>query len=197
MKQKDSKEENLDKLYEQIEVCQKCELSKNGCAVPGEGSAKAEVMFIGEAPGRVESETGRPFVGRAGTLLTGLIELIGLNRRDVFITSIVKHRPPKNRKPTQSEIDACLPYLQEQIKNIKPRIIVLLGTTALYAVLGKEIGKITDIHGRTIRRDTLTYFPTYHPAAGLRSTEKIRKQLELDFIKLRDLLNLNTFETSI
>ena len=159
MKQKDLAEENLYKLHMQIEVCQKCDLYKNGCAVPGEGNAKADIIFIGEAPGRVESETGRPFVGRAGKLLTSLIELIGLNRRDVFITSIVKHRPPKNRKPTQSEIDVCLPYLHEQIKNIKPRIIVLLGTTALCAVLGKKIGKITDIHGRIIKRDNLTYLP--------------------------------------
>ncbi len=178
----------MEHLNTQIRACEKCDLCENGLAVPGEGSVDAEVMFIGEAPGRVESETGRPFVGPAGHFLTELIESIGRRREDVFITSVVKHRPPMNRKPTQKEINACLPYLKEQIEIIKPKVIVLLGSTALNAVLGKEVGKITALHGRTVERGGIIYFITFHPAAGLRSVDVVRKQLKEDFKKLGSLL---------
>lgn len=178
----------LKRLHDEVEACRKCELCKGRIkAVPGEGSGSSGIMFIGEAPGRMESETGRPFIGRAGKLLTLLIESIGLKRSDVFISSVVKCRPPHNRKPTQKEIDACMPCLEKQIEIIKPKVIVLLGSTAMYALLGKKIGKITEIHGRTVKHGGITYFPTFHPAAGLRSAKIKRRQLEQDFKKLKRL----------
>jgi len=180
----------LEKLHSKIRVCKKCDLYRNGNAVPGEGAADAKIIFIGEAPGRTEAETGRPFVGRAGRLLTELIESIGLKRKGVFITSPVKHRPPGNRKPKQNEIDVCMPYLTKQIEIINPRVIVLLGSTAMYALLGKKIGKITDMHGKVIRQDGIIYFPTFHPAAGLRSAKIKKKQLEQDFKKLKKIVKL-------
>jgi uracil-DNA glycosylase family 4 len=179
----------LEKLHAKIRQCKKCRLSKNGKTVPGEGSDNAKIMFIGEAPGRVESETGRPFVGRAGQLLTELIESIDLKRPDVFITSPVKHRPPNNRRPKGDEIEACIPYLWEQIKIIKPKVIVLLGNTAIRTILGKMEG-INRIHSKTIRKDGKIYFLTFHPAAGIRATRN-KLKLQQDFKKLKNLLNQN------
>ncbi len=182
------KTSGLKSVGEQVEGCEKCDLCHSGLGVPGEGSADTNVMFVGEAPGRVESETGRPFAGPAGKLLTKLLELAGLKREDVFITSVVKHRPPQNRKPNRVEVKACFPYLTEQLKIISPRVVVLLGSTALESVLGKETGKITALHGKSIEREGKTYFITYHPAAGLRSADIVLPLLNEDFKKLGELL---------
>lgn len=155
--------------------------------VPGEGSASARVFFIGEAAGRHEEETGRPFVGRGGQLLTGLIEQkLHTKRKDVYITSIVKWRPPNNRKPLREEVDACMPYLERQLSLINPEIIVLLGNTALNSVLGNGI-KIGDVHGKIIEDKGRRYFPTYHPAAGLRAT-RWKRALERDLMQLALIL---------
>lgn len=177
----------LEQLHNRVKECKKCELSetrKN--AAPGEGSENSKIMFLGEAPGRVEDETGRPFVGRCGQLLTKLIESIGLERENVFITSPVKCRPPNNRRPKKSEICSCITYLDRQIEIIKPEIIVLLGNTAIETMLGKMDG-INKLHGKTINRDGRIYFLTFHPAAGIRATgNKIK--LEEDFKKLQKII---------
>ncbi|VVB73563.1 Uracil DNA glycosylase superfamily protein [uncultured archaeon] len=151
--------------------------------VPGEGSASAPVFFVGEAAGANEERTGRPFVGRAGKLLTGLIEnQLHMRREQVYITSVVKWRPPDNRKPLKDEIEACMPFLNRQLDLIQPKLIVLLGNTALNSVLDHDM-KIGAVHGRIIEKEGRRYFPTYHPAAGLRAT-RWKKALEQDFVQL-------------
>ncbi len=173
----------LGSVHSQIRKCRKCRLWKTRkYAVPGEGKPNAKIMFIGQAPGRKEDEAGRPFVGRAGKLLTELLEENGIRRRDVFITSVIKCFPPRNRLPKKDEIASCNPYLEKQIALIKPKTIVLLGSTAIGAVLG-NIGKLDAVHGRKITSKGITYIPTYHPAAAMRFPE-IRKKIRMDFKKL-------------
>ncbi len=173
----------LKKIAAEIQNCRRCRLWKRRRhAVPGEGNPHARIMLIGQAPGKKEDETGRPFVGRAGKLLTALLENNGIKREKVFITSVVKCFPPKNRLPKKDEIAACRPYLMQQIALIKPKTIVLLGNVAIKTVLG-NVGGLEKIHGRRILRDNITYIPTYHPAAAMRFP-KIRKKLEMDLKNL-------------
>jgi len=177
-----------DNLIEQIMNCRKCDLYKNRKnPVPGEGNKNADLMFIGEAPGAREDATGRPFVGAAGKLLTELIESIGLTRRDVYITNIVKCRPPGNRDPREEEINACLPYLLKQIKLIKPRIIVALGRHAgktLFELSGLKWINMSRMHGRvfdaSIEGVSFKLTVTYHPAAALYNP-RLKGSLEKDF----------------
>ena len=159
---------DLLKLHKEIEKCTRCSLSKFRInAVPGEGPVTARLMFVGEAPGAKEDELGRPFVGRSGILLTELLSKAGIDRNNVFITSILKSRPPNNRKPTSEEIKACLPYLMKQIEIISPEIIVLLGSVALNSLIGPW--KLSDAHGKFHESaNGLLFFITYHPAACLR-----------------------------
>jgi uracil-DNA glycosylase family 4 len=134
-----NKSQRLEELNKEIRNCKKCSLwerAKN--AVPGEGSASTKLMIIGEAPGREEDLSGRPFCGRAGKLLTRFLEENGLERERIFITSVVKHRPPKNRQPKKSELSACRAWWEKQIEIIKPKLIILLGRVATNTVLGKE-----------------------------------------------------------
>ncbi len=160
----------LEELHERIRHCTLCPLHQTRTnAVPGEGSATAKLFFIGEAPGAREDETGRPFVGRSGNLLTSLLEEIGLSREEVFITSVLKSRPPNNRKPTRSEIELCRPYVEKQIELIDPRVIILLGSVAISAMVGPW--KVTESHGQFFEAQGRTYFMTFHPAAALRSTK--------------------------
>ncbi len=157
----------LEELYEVIRRCTLCPLHETRTnAVPGEGPVTARVMFIGEAPGAREDESGRPFVGRSGELLISMIQEIGLSRETVFITSILKSRPPKNRTPTQVEISACRPYLEKQIEIIHPKFIVLLGGVAISSLVGPW--KVSEAHGKFYEAEGRTYFMTYHPAAALR-----------------------------
>ncbi len=170
----------LERLHKQIKECRKCGLWKTRRhAVPGEGNPHAEIMFIGQAPGRTEDATGRPFVGRAGKLLTELLEKNGIRRKDVFITSVIKCFPPRNRTPKAGEISACNPFIRKQIELIKPKTIVLLGNIAIKTILG-DAGSLDKIHGKKISREGMTYIPTYHPAAAMRFPE-IRKKLGMDF----------------
>jgi uracil-DNA glycosylase len=156
---------SLDELNMQIYDCKRCRLwqgAKHG--VPGEGPLNAKVMLVGQNPGADEDETGRPFVGRAGKFLTKTLAEYGIKREDVFITNIVKHVSPENRKPFADEVVACLPYLTAQISIIKPKIIVLLGSSA------KE----------TPRIDGIEYIQVIHPSAAMRFTkmrEKFRQQI--------------------
>jgi DNA polymerase len=174
-----TKAQQLQKLNKKIKRCKKCPLWKNTKnAVPGEGPTTARIMFVGEAPGREEDLSGRPFIGRAGKLLTQLMEKNGIKRERVFITSILKCRPPKNRQPAGEEIAACLPYLLEQIDIVNPQKVILLGGVAFSIFFPKQ--KLSDLRGRLIKKEGRQFFITYHPAAGLRFL-KIKKILEKDF----------------
>ena len=171
----------------EIIKCIKCELHKSRKqAVPGEGPRNAKIMFVGEGPGQNEDEQGRPFVGAAGKLLTELLESIGLHRSDVFITNIVKCRPPNNRAPRKSEIEACNPYLKSQIDLISPGVICPLGTPAITTLLGEEF-TATRSHGKPIIKAKVIFLPMYHPAAALYDAS-LKEVLASDFKSLRDLL---------
>ena len=159
--------QSLKEIAGEINTCRRCALSKSRSrAVPGEGSAGARLMLVGEAPGREEDESGRPFVGRAGRLLTRMLGEAGVSRGEVFITSVVKCRPPNNRRPKKKEIRACLPYLRRQLAAVDPRVVLLLGGVAAEAVLG--IRKVGEARGRPVGKGR-TYLVTYHPAAVLRN----------------------------
>ena len=178
-----TREEQLEELHRVIQNCKLCHLYETRRnAVPGEGPASSRLMFIGEAPGAREDESGRPFVGRSGELLTSMLEEIGLSRKAVFITSILKSRPPNNRAPTQNEIKACLPYLKRQIEVIKPQIIVLLGGVAISSLIGPW--RVSEAHGRFHESGGQTYFMTYHPAAALRFP-KVNTAMREDFQTLK------------
>ena len=153
--------------------------------MPGEGPEDAEVMVVGEAPGRFEDEQGRPFVGRAGQLLDELLAEAGLARGEVFITNVVKARPPGNRDPTKAEVEHWMPVLEQQLALIAPRLVVPLGRHALAHFA--PAARIGEAHGRSITEHGHELFPLYHPAAALRST-KLRETLFADARELRALL---------
>jgi len=175
----------------QIAACTKCDLYKGReNTVPGEGPIDAKIMFVGEGPGQNEDEQGRPFVGAAGKLLTDLLASIGLSRSDVFITNIVKCRPPNNRAPKKAEIEACNTYLIDQIRLINPQIICALGTPAIVTLLGEEYSA-TKVHGKPTSKNSLTILPMYHPAAALYDGS-LKEVLASDFRTLRQLLDART-----
>ena len=165
----------FEELRREVESCVKCPLHKSRKRpVLGEGNLNAEVMVIGEAPGAVEDEEGRPFVGPAGRLLTALLNEIGVKREELYITNVVKCRPPNNRDPEESEIEACLPYLIRQIKLIRPRKIVALGIHSTRTILrfsGIKVDELSRFRGRVFRVSIngveAEVYPTYHPAAAL------------------------------
>lgn len=172
----------LQRLANEIEACRRCPLGALATrAVPGEGPPDAEVFFIGEGPGWHEDRQGRPFVGPAGQLLDQLLALAGLKRSEVFITNVVKHRPPGNRDPQPGEIEACRPWLEAQLEAIKPRVIVTLGRHSTGRYFPREpMGRL---HGRAFERDGFLVVPMYHPAAALHQAS-LRATLEEDFRKL-------------
>ncbi len=171
----ESKVGELRRISEEVEACSKCPLHlTRKRTVPGEGNPNAEVMLIGEAPGEVEDETGRPFVGAAGKLLNSLLQDIGVDRSSLYITNVVKCRPPNNRDPTDEEINACKPYLIRQIAVVRPRRIVTLGRHSTRVILGLgglRVSEISRVRGRvfrvTIAGVEVEVYPTYHPAAAL------------------------------
>jgi uracil-DNA glycosylase family 4 len=161
--------ESLDDIAKHIATCTKCPLYSTALnPVPGEGNPNADFMCVGEAPGATEDETGRPFVGAAGQLLTKILEAIGLRREDVFIVNVLKHRPPGNRNPAPDEVTACSPYLVRQIELVKPKVILALGTFAAQTLLDTKtsIGKL---RGQVHRYHGVPLVVTYHPAALLRN----------------------------
>lgn len=161
----------LSGLEAQVAACKLCELHRGRTnAVFGEGNPRARLMFIGEGPGADEDVQGRPFVGRAGALLTKIIEAMGLARGEVYIGNVVKCRPPGNRVPEPDEIASCLPYLEKQIEAISPEIICTLGNVATQTVTG-ERRPISEMRGRTFAYRTVKVVPTYHPAACLRNPD--------------------------
>jgi DNA polymerase len=159
---------SVDEVAADVITCPKCRLSETRThAVPGDGSSSAAVMFIGEGPGQNEDEQGLPFVGRAGKLLDSLLAEVPLKRGDVFITNVVKCRPPGNRDPEPDEVAACYPYLLAQIALIRPRVIVTLGRHSMARFYPE--GKISRDHGRIINIGERVLLPLYHPAAALRN----------------------------
>ena len=169
--------DNWEQLEESINNCKKCRLCQNrNNIVFGEGNKNAKLMFIGEGPGADEDIQGRPFVGKAGKLMNMAFETVGIDREKVYITNIVKCRPPSNRNPENDEAMSCLNYLRNQVILIKPEIIVLLGSVALKNILGQEYG-ITASRGKWIEKKGILYMPTWHPAALLRDETK-----KIDFI---------------
>jgi DNA polymerase len=181
----------LDALREEVERCTRCALAETRTrAVFGEGDPGADLMFVGEAPGYHEDQQGRPFVGQAGKLLEQLLASIGMAREQVFIANVLKSRPPNNRDPRPEEIDACRPYLLQQIEIIKPRVICTLGNFATKLLTGDQTG-ITRVHGRPqateIAGHSLYLYPIFHPAAAL-YTPAMLTTLEEDFSRLPQLL---------
>ena len=177
-----SSEEMLKEIAVEVSTCSRCDLCKGRTkAVPGEGSPQAKILFIGEGPGFHEDRQGRPFVGPSGQFLEELLKSIGLKRSDVFITNVVKCRPPENRDPLPVEINACNDYLERQIAALKPLVIVTLGRISMSKFFGGE--KISVIHGRPRKKDGYVCIPMFHPAAALR-TESYKIALREDFKKI-------------
>lgn len=164
--------DNWEDLEKSILECKKCRLCTNRTNIVfGQGNKKARLMFIGEGPGADEDKQGIPFVGKAGQLMNNAFQALEINREDVYIANIVKCRPPSNRVPEDNEAQTCLNYLRNQVILIKPKIIVLLGSTALKNILGKEYG-ITAVRGNWMEKNGIKYMPTWHPAALLRDENK-------------------------
>ena len=184
-------EEILKQVAQEVTVCKKCILyNSRKRAVPGEGPAKASIMFIGEGPGFHENEQGRPFVGQAGKFLEELLASIGLKREDVFITNVVKCRPPGNRDPLPDELTACSDYLERQIQAINPPVIVTLGRFSMARFLPNA--KISDVHGQAYHvkdrsMQPRLVVPMFHPAAALHQPS-LRPMVERDFSRLPQLI---------
>ncbi len=177
-------------LAAQAEGCRRCSLAGSRTRVVfGEGSAEAEVMFVGEGPGQEEDLSGRPFVGEAGGLLTRIIKAMGFERDGVYIANVVKCRPPRNRDPKPEEAAACWPWLQAQLELIKPRVIVALGAVAAQRLLKTE-ARIGQLRGRFHDMDGLAVMPTYHPSYILRRGEprELRAKVWSDVKQVLDLL---------
>ncbi len=176
----------LTNLNEQVAACPKCALSKTRTkAVPGDGDPEAEIVFIGEGPGYNEDKQGLPFVGQAGKFLDELLASIDLRREDVYIANVVKCRPPNNRDPQPGEIEACAPWLEQQLDIIKPRMIVTLGRFSMSRYFkGQTIGRI---HGQPKEVDGVVVVPMYHPAAALHQAN-LRGTIMEDFKKLPEIL---------
>lgn len=170
----DSPARRLEKLSEKAGKCRECDLHRTRKSpVFGEGNPRAELLFVGEAPGEEEDRQGRPFVGRAGQLLTKIIEAMGLRRQDVYIANCLKCRPPENRNPLPTEIIACRPLLREQLEIIKPKVICCLGKFACHALLDTD-EPITRLRGRFQEHHGIKVMPTFHPAYLLRNPDAKR-----------------------
>lgn len=176
------KHDSLEKVAAEVRGCPLCKLSRTRKnAVPGEGQLAAKIMFIGEAPGKSEDEKGRPFVGAAGRILDNMLQKAGIERSQVFITNVVKCRPPNNRVPEEDEATACRPYLDRQIALIRPKVICILGRTAYSSLLGGS--SITANRGKIVEKAGQKYFLTFHPAAAIYN-KSLLAALEADLKKL-------------
>ena len=182
---------SLEIIQEKVKTCEKCDLCitrKN--AVPGKGNPNADVIFIGEAPGKNEDLHGEPFIGTAGKKLNDALENVGLTRNSVYITNIVKCKPPKNRIPNDLEKIMCSNYLEDELTIINPKIICLLGNTPFYSILGGK--EISNNLGKFISKDNRMYFITFHPAATIYN-QKLGKVFKNDIRKLmKELQKLKT-----
>ena len=182
---------SLSALHDSLRNCQECRLASGRTQVVfGTGNPNASIMFVGEAPGFHEDKQGIPFVGAAGKLLTELLESAGLSRSQIYIANVIKCRPPNNRNPEPDEVDACQPFLLQQIQLIKPHLVCSLGNFATQTLLGRKIG-ITKVHGRQVQLTDFLLFPLYHPAAALHQGNLL-SALRDDFQKLKQLLDTMT-----
>jgi len=180
----------LDELQQIVTACVKCRLAKSRTQVVyGVGSPNADLMFIGEAPGRDEDIQGKPFVGRAGQLLTDIIKAMKLTRDDVYIANVIKCRPPENRNPEQDELDACRPHIRRQIEIIQPKVIVTLGRFALQSLLEKGYA-VSSVRGQWLEYNGIKVMPTYHPAYLLR-TPAAKKDVWADMKKVMSALGID------
>ncbi len=178
--------EKLETIRQNVIECTKCELSKTRTkSVPGKGNFQSDVIFVGEAPGKNEDEKGEPFIGIAGKKLSIALEEAGISREDVYITNIVKCRPPKNRVPKTIERETCQEYLKKEISIIKPKIICVLGNTAFNSLLGGS--EIIKFRGKLVKKNNQLYFLTIHPAATIYNQELINV-LKNDIVKLFHLI---------
>lgn len=182
----ESSDDSIEKIAAEVRGCPLCKLARTRKnAVPGEGQLSAKVMFVGEAPGRCEDEKGMPFVGAAGKVLDELLQKAGIERSQVFITNVVKCRPPGNRVPEDDEVVTCRPYLERQISLIRPKVICILGRTAYSSLLGG--GSITANRGKIVEKAGQKYFLTIHPAAAIYRKSFV-SVLEADLKKLASAL---------
>ncbi len=176
----------LEIVKQNVIKCTKCDLCKTRTnSVPGKGNFQSNVIFVGEAPGKNEDKNGEPFIGIAGKKLTIALEEAGISRDEIYITNIVKCRPPNNRVPSNIERNTCQEYLKEEISIIKPKIICILGNTAFNSILGGS--EITKFRGKVARKNNLLYFITIHPAATIYN-QKLVGVLKEDIIKLFSLI---------
>jgi len=176
----------LEIIKQKVIKCTDCDLCKTRTnAVPGKGNFHSDVIFVGEAPGKNEDKNGEPFIGIAGKKLSAALKEAGVSRDDVYITNIVKCRPPKNRVPTAVERETCQEYLKQEIAIIKPKIICILGNTAFNSLLGGS--EITKFRGKLVRKDGQMYFLSLHPAATIYNQELITV-LKKDIVKLFGLI---------
>ena len=183
-----SNPERLERLHRAVLVCTRCGLgSTRTNAVPGTGPCPAEIMIVGEAPGFNEDVQGKPFVGQAGKLLDTLLAGIGLRREDVYITNVLKCRPPQNRDPMPNEVEACAPYLTWQLKLVEPKVVIVLGRHALERLLPGH-GPISRVHGQMVERGGINYVAVYHPAAALHNGSLV-SDLQADFLSVRRYLD--------
>jgi len=182
-----SKEEELSRLRVSIGRCRRCSLHKTRTnIVVSDGTPHAKLVFVGEAPGFEEDRQGIPFVGKAGQLLTKMIEAIQLRREDVYICNVLKDRPPSNRTPTPQEMEACMPFLKRQLAIVQPEIICTLGSVATKAFFGQQIA-ITKIRGQLLQYDGIPVIPTFHPAYLLRNPPA-KKYAWVDLKKVKQFL---------
>jgi len=176
----------LSQLNQQIRQCQKCRLgAARTLAVPGEGPENAKIVFVGEAPGFHEDQQGRPFVGAAGQFLDQLLASINIARREVYICNVIKCRPPANREPQPDELQACRPYLDQQLALLKPKLVITLGRYSMELAFSGV--SITRVHGIPKRVGDLVFFPMFHPAAALHQP-KYRSLIEQDMLKIPAIL---------
>jgi DNA polymerase len=181
----------IEQVKEEVIKCTKCELSETRTnSVPGKGNFKSDVIFVGEAPGKNEDEKGEPFIGIAGKKLSGALESAGVSRDDIYITNIVKCRPPSNRVPKTNERETCREYLKQEIKIIKPKIICILGNTVFNSILGGS--EIMKYRGKVAQKDKQLYFITVHPAATIynqKLVDVLKKDIKKLFKITRELKN--------
>jgi uracil-DNA glycosylase len=179
----------LQEFYDTFKDCPKCAplVASRTQVVFGDGNPQAEIMFVGEAPGFYEDRQGKPFVGAAGRLLNQLLTEIGIQRHDVYISNIIKCRPPNNRNPRAEEIENCKPYLLTQIDMIRPKVVCTLGNFSTQALLGKKVG-ITKVRGQAFSMGSYTLIPMLHPAAALHR-EALLEAVKEDFRNLRKILD--------
>jgi len=185
-----SKSPSFISLVENILRCQKCPLSQERkIAVPGEGNSEAELMFVGEAPGHDEDVQGKPFVGRAGQLLTKIINAMGYQRQEIYITNVIKCRPPQNRTPYKKELEQCTPYLLEQIEMIDPKVIVALGKVAADFFIESELS-MSLLRGNFYEFKKIRVMPTFHPSYIIRNegNREIKKMVWEDMKKVMAVL---------